>query len=132
MVHGQAAGRTQVLSQNIVFPAIHNPAVLFGRLGDGHPHGVPLRNQRSAGGQKADPHFVNFIQCLRSRKNEELAAPILEGHMAASICHLCNIAYRTGRTLAFDSAAESFPDDPRAQELCVGTYRKPYTLPEKI
>jgi len=86
----------------------------------------------TAGGLKADPHFVNFIECIRSRKPENLAAPIYDGHMAASICHLCNIAYRTGRTLAFDSKTESFPNDRDARELVSREYRKPFVIPEKI
>jgi predicted dehydrogenase len=86
----------------------------------------------TAGGMKADPHFVNFIDCLRSRKAENLAAPIIEGHMAASICHLCNIAYRTGKTLTFDSKTESFPHDRDAQALVSREYRKPYTVPERV
>ncbi|MHB9031294.1 MAG: Gfo/Idh/MocA family protein [Candidatus Latescibacterota bacterium] len=86
----------------------------------------------TAGGLKADPHFVNFIDCLRSRKAENLAAPITEGHMAASICHLCNIAYRTGKTLTFDSKTESFPNDRDAQALVSREYRKPFVVPERV
>ena len=89
-------------------------------------------DELTAAGTKADPHFVNFIECVRSRKADGLAADILEGHYAAVMCHLCNIAYRTGRTLSFDSKNERFPDDPDAQALVVGTYRKPFVMPEKI
>ena len=85
-----------------------------------------------AGGSLADPHFRNFIDCVRSRKAEGLAADILQGHRAAVMCHLPNIAYRTGRTLAFDPKAERFPDDPKAQAVAEGTYRKPYIMPEKV
>ncbi len=86
----------------------------------------------TSGGSLADPHFRNFIDCVRSRKADDLAADIIHGHRAAVMCHLSNIAYRTGRTLAFDQAAERFPDDSRAQALAVGTYRKPYIMPEKV
>ncbi len=74
----------------------------------------------------------NFNRLVRSRKADDLAADIIHGHRAAVMCHLSNIAYRTGRTLAFDQAAERFPDDSRAQALAVGTYRKPYIMPEKV
>jgi predicted dehydrogenase len=89
-------------------------------------------DELNAGGAKADPHFVNFIDCVRSRKAENLAADISCGHRAAVMCHLANIACRTGRTLSFESKAERFPDDPQAQALAEGTYRKPFAMPEKI
>lgn len=85
----------------------------------------------TAGGAKADPHFVNFIDSLRARKPEMLAAPITEGHFSAAMCHLSNIAFRTGKTLTFDSKTESFPNDSDAQALATGFHRKPYTLPER-
>ena len=59
-------------------------------------------------------HFENFIQCVRSRKREELNAEILEGHLSTSLCHLANIAFRTGRKLTFDPATETFPREAEA------------------
>lgn len=41
-------------------------------------------------------HFDNFVKAVRSRKHEELNADIAEGHLSAALCHLANIAYRTG------------------------------------
>ena len=41
-------------------------------------------------------HFGNFLKAVRSRKPEELNAPILEGHLSAAMCHLGNINYRLG------------------------------------
>jgi len=48
------------------------------------------------------------------------------------MCHLANIAYRTGRTLAFDQKNERFSGDPKAQSLAEGTHRKPYVMPDKV
>jgi len=42
-------------------------------------------------------HFGNFINCVRSRKQEELNAEILVGHLSSTICHLGNISYRLGK-----------------------------------
>jgi predicted dehydrogenase len=78
------------------------------------------------------PHFVNFIECVRSRKTENLNAAILEGHLSTSLCHLGNIAYRTGRTLRFDSAPETFPGDAEANALLSRQYRYPFVVPEKV
>jgi predicted dehydrogenase len=77
-------------------------------------------------------HFQNFIHCVRSRKREDLACEILEGHMSTSLCHLANIAFRTGRKLTFDPAAETFPGDKEANALLTRKYREPYVLPDKV
>jgi len=41
-------------------------------------------------------NFGNFINCVRSRKVEELNADILEAHYSSALCHLGNISYRMG------------------------------------
>ena len=38
----------------------------------------------------------NFIDCVRSRKAEDLNAPIEEGHISATLVHLANVSYRLG------------------------------------
>jgi len=40
--------------------------------------------------------FANFINCVRSRKQNELNADILDGHLSSACCHLGNISYRLG------------------------------------
>ncbi|MCL2623478.1 MAG: Gfo/Idh/MocA family oxidoreductase [Planctomycetaceae bacterium] len=40
--------------------------------------------------------FGNFIDCVLNNAPEKLNAPILEGHYAASVCHLGNASYRMG------------------------------------
>jgi len=77
-------------------------------------------------------HFANFIRAVRSRKPADLTADIEEGHKSAVLCHLANIAYRTGRTLRFDPAAERFVDDAEANRLLTRAYRAPYVVPEKV
>ena len=76
-------------------------------------------------------HFENFIDCVRSRKSENLRAPLEEGHFSTALCHLGNISYRVGRSLTFDGAAEKFVGDEEADTLLTRTYRAPYVLPEK-
>ncbi|HUU28146.1 MAG TPA: Gfo/Idh/MocA family oxidoreductase [archaeon] len=96
-----------------------------GDLKEYKPHNI-------RGSDDEGPHFENFINAVRSRKREELTADILEGHLAASMCHLCNIAYRTGRTVVFDSESESFPDDDEAQSFVSREYRYPYIVPKEV
>jgi predicted dehydrogenase len=77
-------------------------------------------------------HFRNFIAACRSRKSEDLHAEILEGHMSSALCHLANIAYRTGRTLKFDGPNERFVDDPEADALLTRPERAPYVVPREV
>jgi predicted dehydrogenase len=77
-------------------------------------------------------HFRNFIRAMRSRKSTDLSADIAEGHLSASLSHLANIAYRTGRTVRFDPETERFPGDEEANRLLTRPYRPPYVVPEKV
>lgn len=45
--------------------------------------------------------FGNFIQCVRSRKVEELNADIEQAHLSSALCHLGNISYRLGGPAKF-------------------------------
>jgi len=83
-------------------------------------------------GKGWEPHFANFIDCMRSRKAGDLMADAEQGHFAATICHLCNIAYRTGRTLTFDSKTERFVGDADADRYLSRDYRAPYIMPERV
>jgi hypothetical protein len=46
-------------------------------------------------------HFFNFVSAVRSRKQSDLNAPILEGHLSTALCHLANISYRLGKPQPF-------------------------------
>ena len=100
--------------------------VFFGRKNEPGP--TLTSEEKRDGGQG---HFENFIQCIRSRKVEDLRAPLEEGHLSTSLCHLGNISYRVGRSLTFDGASERFAGDDEANKLLSRTYRAPYSLPEK-
>jgi predicted dehydrogenase len=76
-------------------------------------------------------HFENFIDCARSRQPGNLRAPIEDGHLSTTLCHLGNISYRVGRSVKFDGAAERFVGDEDADKLLSRTYRAPYVLPDK-
>jgi predicted dehydrogenase len=76
--------------------------------------------------------FQNFIDCVRSRKQENLYCDVLEGHMSATLCHLSNIAYRTGRKLVFNPETERFVGDQEADRYLTRQYRAGYVVPEKV
>jgi len=77
-------------------------------------------------------NWANFIDCVRSRKKEELNAPIQEAHISCTLIHLANTSYRLGRTLHFDPATEQVIGDEEAARLLRGAYREPFVVPEKV
>ncbi len=77
-------------------------------------------------------NWANFIDCVRSRKKEDLNAPIEEGHISSTLVHLANASHRLGRTLNFDPETEQVVGDKEANRLLRGTYREPYVVPEKV
>jgi predicted dehydrogenase len=54
----------------------------------------------------ADSQMGNFLACVRSRAQPICNASV--GHRSATVCHLGNIAIRTGRRLRWDPAMERF------------------------
>lgn len=77
-------------------------------------------------------HFQNFIDCVRSRKWQDLTADIAQGHLSTSLCHLGNIACRLGRSLEFNPVSEKFVNDNEANGYLTKMYRAPFILPAKV
>jgi hypothetical protein len=63
-----------------------------------------------------DAHFANFIAAVRSRRVEDLNAPILEGHYSAALIHLANASYRLGEQVPFNPRKKAFGDNKDAYE----------------
>ena len=61
--------------------------------------------QPGPSGSDVGNNWANFIDAVRSRKHEDLNAPIEEGAISTTLVHLANISYRLGRTLHFDARA---------------------------
>ena len=83
-------------------------------------------------GKVSGDHFANFVDCVRSRRSEDLHCPIEEGHISTTLVHLANASYRLGRTLKFVGATEQVIGDDEANRLLRGTYRAPYVVPEEV
>jgi hypothetical protein len=64
--------------------------------------------QRGPGGDI----FSNFIECVRSRRSEDLDAHILEAHYSSALCHLANISHRLGHDEPFSRKPSALGDDP--------------------
>jgi len=80
----------------------------------------------NAEGNDYEGHLRNFFDCVRSRN--EVRCPTETGHRASVYGHLANIAYRTGRTVAWDSTNEHIAHDDGAAKLLTREYRKPWVL----
>jgi predicted dehydrogenase len=93
-----------------------------------------LTNQAEPGpsGKASGDHFANFIDCIRSRRAEDIHSPIEEAHISTTLVHLANASYRLGRTLRFDPEQEQVVNDDEANRLLRGSYREPYVVPEEV
>ena len=76
------------------------------------------------------PHQRNFLDCIKNSRRPN--ADIEDGHKSSRLCHLGNIAFRTGRSLRFDAKTETCTNDVEANRLLGRSYRKPFVVPEKI
>jgi len=61
-------------------------------------------------------HFGNFINCVRSRKTEDLNADIAVGHVSAGLCHLANISYRLGKDEPFNPRTKAVVGNESASD----------------
>ncbi len=80
-------------------------------------------------------HYRNFIDCVISRKKENLNAPFEEGHISCAMMHLANASYRLGRTLNFNPETQQVIGDEEAAKLLHDGdrgYRAPFVVPAKV
>jgi hypothetical protein len=92
-------------------------------------------NEPGPSATRGGNYWANFIQCVRTRKKEDILAPIEEGHITATLIHLANTSYRLGRTLRFDPVNQRVIGDEEANRYLRGEdrgFRKPFTIPEKV
>lgn len=79
-------------------------------------------NTVSASGDLDMYHFENFIQSIKGEA--KLTAPVSEGHKSVLMCHLANIAYRTGKQLNCDPANGHILNDDAAMPYWKRQYEK--------
>jgi predicted dehydrogenase len=72
-------------------------------------------------------HHQNWLECIKSR-----TPPICDveiGHRSATVCHLGNIAIRTGHKIMWDPKKEKIAGDTEAARMLGRPYRAPWKLP---
>jgi predicted dehydrogenase len=82
--------------------------------------GKEIAAEKGMGGDGA--HFANFIDAVRGEA--KLNSPITEGHKSTLLCHLGNIAHRTGRTLKCSDKDGKIENDAEAMKLWSKEYAK--------
>ena len=76
-------------------------------------------------------HQQDFIKCLRTRKTPN--SDIVQGHKSATLVHLANLSYRTGKKqLFYDAVNERVTNSQEANSISAGSYRKGYEIPEIV
>jgi predicted dehydrogenase len=81
---------------------------------------VPLEAAES-GPEVPAPHMANFAACIRDGGRPN--ADIEDGHKSTLLCHLANIAFRTGQLLECDPATGRPKNGPAADALWSREYR---------
>jgi predicted dehydrogenase len=71
-------------------------------------------------------HVNNFYDCIKSRKLP--AADVSIGHRSATVCHLGNIAVRSGKKIIWDPAKETIVGDTETAKWLTKEYGKPWQL----
>jgi predicted dehydrogenase len=88
---------------------------------------TPRTEMRATAGKDATrEHAVRFVDCVRGAA--KVNATALDGHLAANVGHLGNIALRTGEKLHWDPVKERFTNSKAANALLQREPRKPWKL----
>lgn len=86
-----------------------------------------------ANGVDLAAHHDNFLRSVRGEKShDELHAGIAINHHSSSLCHLGNIAWRTGDALRFDPATETFLGNEEATKQLRRAYREHWATPKGV
>ncbi|MDD4871372.1 MAG: Gfo/Idh/MocA family oxidoreductase [Kiritimatiellae bacterium] len=71
-------------------------------------------------------HNRNFIDCVKSRK--ETMCPVEMAIRCDTICHIANIAVRTGRAIQWDPEKEKIIGDSKAAKMLARPFRKKWKV----
>ena len=81
-----------------------------------------------ASGKGLENHLVDFVACIKD-KSRIPATSVGVAANTARVCHLGNIALKTGRRLYWDNDKHRFVNDAEANALLTPVYRLPWKLP---
>jgi len=75
----------------------------------------------------SENHFQNWLDCIKSRRDPICSVEV--GHRSATVCHLGNIAIRSGKKVNWDPLKESIVGDAELARWTSRPYRAPWVLP---
>jgi predicted dehydrogenase len=93
-------------------------------LKDGEIHLYPDLQSRA---KLRSPHHANWLDCIKTRKLP--VCDVSVGHHSSVVCHLGNIAVRTGKKVQWDPAKEQIIGDAELAKWATRAYRAPWKLP---
>ncbi len=82
------------------------------------------RPEKHGGTEIEGPHAVNFVESIQGKSKP--AAPVVEGHKTAAMCHLANIAAQVNGRIEFDPSAQVIVNHPEAAALSGRDNRAPW------
>lgn len=91
-------------------------ASFVGGGGGGWIHDRDGRKVRQLSSGGGDRHMENFVQAVRSRRAQDLAAPIEGAHVSSALCHLANISHRLGTAVPMADAKAREASRPDVSE----------------
>jgi predicted dehydrogenase len=74
-------------------------------------------------------HTGNFLDVIKSRKTEDLKCSVQAAAHVATVCHMGNIAFKTGRKIYWDVDKKKFTDDD-ANKYLAAPYHNGYSIPK--
>ena len=77
-------------------------------------------------------HMNTFLKAVRAQDPDAVAATPEQGHVAAALCHLGNIAYRLKRPVRLNPETEQFDGDEEANALLTRVYREGFEVPKIV
>lgn len=100
------------------------------KIEDLDPKAPPVAKSEGPAADGMKAHVRNFLDCIREGGKPNADVEI--GHLSTRLCHLGNIAQRTGKRLAFDSAKENFPGEADANALLARDYSNRFAMPTQV
>ena len=97
-----------------------------GRLGKNLESDIAGLEDKLAALPDPEPQVTDFIQAVKTRK--KFALNEINGHRSCTLVNLAKIAVQTGRPLRYDSAAEKFIDDDKANAYISQPMRAPWKI----
>ncbi|MGV3774459.1 MAG: Gfo/Idh/MocA family protein [Verrucomicrobiales bacterium] len=110
-------------NEQLAFVTFYGEKGSLANIGGGYKifdlKGKEIDQGTGEGGEKL--HIQNFFDCIKNGKRPN--SDIAEGHVSTMLCHLGNIAWRTGRTLKINQSTGEILNDEEAMSHWKREYR---------